>query len=73
MNYAAPADYSSATFTLTFNTGKVRACFNISVQDDSLVENREEFVVMLMENDTQVTLDRRQASVQIFDNDGKSC
>ena len=67
-------DYSSATAELTLagGTSAPRACVNITIQDDQVLEpQEEEFLVTLTESDPRVMVGRNRATVQIADNDSK--
>ena len=68
-------DYTDTSATVTFQAGASagsQMCINIFVNDDSLVENLENFVVTAVSSDNQVTFPNNgnTASVQITDNDG---
>lgn len=65
----APADYASATGTLTFTPGATQAAFNVTIVNDTLVENSETFSVTLS-NPISATLGApASASITIADND----
>ena len=69
-------DYTDTSATVTFQAGATagsQMCINIDINDDSRVENLENFVVRAMSSDTEVTFPNNgnTASVQITDNDGK--
>ena len=61
----------SATSALTLDEFTSRACVNITINDDDILEDLEEFMVVLTEEDPRVDVDRDQATVRIADNDGQ--
>ena len=78
---SGPGDYSAinrSELILNFMpglTGEVM-CFNVSINDDSLVEGSEVFTVMMTEDDyyyssPEFVLGIDSANVTIMDNDGK--
>ncbi len=48
-----------------------RSCVNVTIQDDNVLEDSEQFMVTLTEEDPRVMVDRDQSSVEITDNDSK--
>ena len=60
----------AADIDLTLDASSSRACANITINDDDVLEDLEEFTVVLTEEDPTVDVDRDQATVQIVDNDG---
>lgn len=48
-----------------------KKCVNVTIVDDSLVENNEEFSLTLTTSDSAVSLTSSEATVTIIDNDGK--
>lgn len=57
---------------MTLDGSNSEACANITIIDDDILEDQEEFMVMLEEDDPRVDVDGDQATVQIIDNDGKN-
>ena len=69
--YPAPGDYSSLSMQqLSLNGSNTRACTNITIEDDNISEDDEDFSVALTEDDPRVEVSRDEATVQISDNDG---
>ena len=58
--------------TSNFQVGETRACRNIAIQEDTIVEGTETFTVTLTGNaDVAVNNTAGTATVSIEDNDGK--
>ena len=55
---------------LTFAPGMLLDCFNVSIIDDDLYENPEEFFANITSTDTQVTISPMTTVITIIDNDG---
>jgi len=74
----APADFIAITQQLTITPGNITvnftACYNISIEDDDIVESEEEFVVLLSNpaNDPAVIINADSTVVTIVEdvNDG---
>ena len=71
-------DYASVSMTLsTFTSQRPRQCFNVSIINDAIVEQTEEFTARLTLIPTSVTtitadriiVDPSETTVQITDND----
>ena len=73
MTPAAPSDYDAVTVQLTFDAVNDRRCVDVTIVDDSIVENTENFFGNLMTLDPGVRLSPDRAEIQIFEdpNDGK--
>ena len=56
---------------LTFAAGMLQVCFNVTIIDDDLYENPEEFFANITTTDTQVTISPMTTVITIIDNDGK--
>ena len=67
-----PDDYEAVNSELTFESTRDRVCVTIVIEDDDLLENTEEFQLMLTTNEDQVILDPDAAVVSISDTDGRS-
>ena len=65
-----PDDYEAVNSELTFDSARNRVCVTIVIEDDDLLENTEEFQLMLTTNEDQVILDPDAAVVSISDTDG---
>ena len=65
-----PDDYEAVNSELTFESTRDRVCVTIVIEDDDLLENTEEFQLMLTTNEDQVILDPDAAFVSISDTDG---
>ena len=72
-SYSDTEDFTSAPHTLTLDGSSSTACANITINDDDILEDQEEFMVTLTEDDPRVDVDRDQATVLITDNDSKTC
>ena len=69
-----PRDYAQPTpMELTFLQGTSQQCANISISDDTVLENNEFFSVQLTTTDQAVTLSPRSATVTIGDDDSTLC
>ena len=74
----APADFIAITQQLTISPGNITvnftACYNISIEDDDIVESEEEFMVLLSNpaNDPAVIINTDSSVVTIVEdvNDG---
>ena len=65
----SPADYSSTTVGLTFDESTSRACADIPIEDDQIVENPEDFRVVVGGDDPDIVFDPSNSTVTIIDND----
>ena len=68
-------DYTSEDVLLTFSATNTRHTVPISITDDVINENTEEFFARLVIESTQsgrIELEPEQATIQITDNDGRS-
>ena len=67
-------DYDSGPYTVTFTAGITMASFNVSINDDNILENDEDFILTIMSGTLPdgVTRDGDgQATVTIVDDDGE--
>ena len=67
-------DYDSGPYTVQFNAGDTRVSFNVSVNDDNVLEGNETFNLKINASSLPngVTVDDPgQTTVTIVDNDGK--
>lgn len=64
-------DYVTSSVDLTLDGASSRNCTNVTIIDDDISENIEDFLVSLTEEDPGVEVDRDEATVQIMDNDSK--
>ena len=55
---------------LTFVPGMLQDCFNVTIIEDGLYENPEEFFANITTIDTQVTISPMTTVITIIDNDG---
>ena len=67
----ADSDFISRMIQLEFQPGSTRDCGNISILEDSQLENSEMFSVELNTTDQDVVLNPSMARVSITDNDSK--
>ena len=65
----SPADFSSVSAELTFDESTSRACADIPIEDDQIVENPEVFRVVVDGDDPDVVFDPPSSTVTIIDND----
>ena len=66
-------DYSSGPYTVTFLAGVTSVPFNVSITDDNVLEDDENFLLTIDTSSlpNNVTVDNpSQATVTIVDNDG---
>ena len=66
-------DYGALSIVLMFDSCQVRSCADISIVNDTILENDESFDVTLSRTiglDNRITLDPVDAVVVITDNDG---
>ena len=67
----APGDYITVVEDLTFSADVDRVCRNVTSQDDTILEDDEEFTLTLTTTDGSVNLAPDQATFTIIDNDSK--
>ena len=65
----SPADFSSITVDLEFNSTTSRACADIPIVDDNIVELAENLSVIVSGDDPDVDFEPDTAIVTIVDND----
>ena len=65
-------DFIALNSEITLSAGVTRMCFNISVVDDNIYENPEDFFINLDTEDPSVDVDpdRQNGTAEITDNDG---
>ena len=69
----APDDYGSVSTMITFtdaNQGQT-VCQTVTIVDDLVCEDTEEFSIELSTADDQVDIDPSMATISITDNDGE--
>lgn len=66
----SPEDYEAFVEELTFDADNSRVCINVTIEDDTLLENPENFTVIINTNDPDATIPDSTSSVTILDNDG---
>ena len=67
-------DYDSGIYTVTFPAGLTSIPFDISINDDNILEDDEDFTVSIISNTLPDRVTRGstgRASVIIVDNDGE--
>ena len=64
-------DYGSGEQVLPFSATVSRACVNVIIRDDDIVENSETFTVRIDTSEPRVTLRPDEGVVTIIDDDGK--
>ena len=62
-------DYISSLGIFTLSQAVTRACFNISILDDEIVEEEENFLVTITTGDPQINLSPSSTKLIIVDND----
>ena len=68
----APADYQGPSMDLTFGPGITRRCVDVTVVEDDIMENTENFFGSLTTTDTLLTLDPDVAEVVISEDSSDS-
>ena len=65
-------DYNSGAFTVVFNAGVTRVPFNVSINEDNVLEGNETFNLNIDSSSlpSKVTIANGQTTVTIVDNDG---
>ena len=63
-------DFEVNVVMLTFAPRMLQDCFNVSIIDDDMYENPEEFFANITTTDTQVTISPMTTVITIIDNDG---
>ena len=64
-------DYYSGSYSVTFLTGMTSVSLNISITDDDVLENNENFYLTIDENLSSITAGSTdRAIVNILDDDG---
>lgn len=70
ISFTDPSDFTASTIEpLTFGSGSTRECATIVIMNDTVLENSEEFSVLLSTADSDVDLGLTSASVTIGDDD----
>ncbi len=71
--YSAPGDYLSTAVNITFSPGgENRMCVNITVNEDQVIENPENFTVILERNIPGGALQvLDQSEVRVLDSNGR--
>ena len=66
-------DYNSGSYTVQFDAGVTRVSFNISINNDNIMEGNESFTLNINPSlPSSVTIgDHNQTTVTILANDGK--
>ena len=69
----ASSDYHSLATLVSFDSSISHVCANISVEDDQLTEQEEQFSVAISSNESHslVRTEIQEAVVTILDNDGR--
>ena len=74
MQYVGDTDYKSGPYAVQFNAGDSQALFNVSINDDKILECNETFNLTINASSlpSSITVDNPgQTTVTIVDNDGK--
>ena len=64
---AAPTDYTGTIEDLTFDGSTNRNCVTVTITDDDILEDTENFIGTLTTTDSSVTLTPDRAQVNIFE------
>ena len=65
-------DYDSGPYTIKFTSKQIRAPFNISINDDDILEHDESFTLIINDSlPSGVSVEKQQAVVTIVDTDCK--
>ena len=64
------SDFEVNIVMLTFAPGMLQDCFNVTIIDDDLYENPEEFFANITTIETQVNISPMTTVITIIDNDG---
>ena len=67
-------DYNSGSYTVQFNVGVTQMLFNVTLKDDSSLEDNETFALSINSSSlpSSITIgDHRQTTVTIRNDDGK--
>ena len=67
--YAANTDFSITSAVLTFNASTSLRCEQVTITDDTILENSEIFFMQLESTDPAVEITLGSAPVTIFDDD----
>ena len=67
----AGSDYMSTTVEVTFAAGSTRATVDVSIVDDTEIENSEMFTAVLSSSQSNAVIVDGTATVTILDNDGE--
>ena len=68
-NAGGGVDYDSGPFTITIPAGEIFAVFNVSLNDDSMIEGNENFSLSIDPSSLPGSID--QATINIVDDDCK--
>ena len=65
-------DYNSGPYTVQFNAGVTHVPFDVSINEDDILEGNETFNLIIDSSSlpSKVTIANGQATVTIVDNDG---
>lgn len=69
---AAPQDYIGISTHLLLTPSETRKCINITLLDDSIVEEREKFALELASSEVGILLNPNKTTITIQDTDRKS-
>ena len=65
----APEDFKEGLYLLSFTNSISKACVNITIEDDSILEDSENFTVTITSGDPDVSFETAEAKISIMDND----
>ena len=64
-----PRDFTAVSLPLRIETSQSKACMNVTIDDDSIVEDEESFKVVVSSTDQNVDVGLSTTTVTILDND----
>lgn len=68
---AAPADYAAVNSVLVFSEFVNRVCSNVSIEEDGILEEDEEFALALNTTDPNTIVDPAQTTITIVSDAGE--
>ena len=67
----APGDYNSGTRTFTLNPQRLQDCYTVMPVNDNILENDEDFTMVLSTTEMRVIINPALATVTIIDDDSE--
>ena len=66
---SAPGDFAAGNMDFTLSPSRLSDCFTVRPNNDSIVEDDEQFTLRLSTTEMRVTTDPDTATITIVDND----